>query len=119
VRRAPIPGLEEARFIHLDLFPATVTPENTPEEALGEEYRIIVTDNHLYGLLDGDNGPTVDLKAPLTGFHGNSKSGYVAETGNGIFRIIRTVDCGCGSRLLGATPFLGTPHISQMPPGTV
>lgn len=119
MRRTPIPGLEDARFIHLDLFPATVTPADSPEDVLGEEYRVIVTDNHFYGLLDSDSGPVVGLKAPLTGFHGHAKTGYVAETENGSFRVSRTVDCGCGSRLLGAAPYLGTPHISQMPPGTV
>lgn len=96
--------VEPAEYVRLDLFPCIVTG---PETTLGPESRVILTDNHLYVIVDAPKGPELALKEPFEGpLEGNLHNGYQI----GPYSITKQVSCGCGSRLRGIFPFLGVPY---------
>lgn len=68
---------------------------------LGDELRVVVTDNHLYVLMDSPNGPVMWFKEPLTDFSGTNKTGYRIETESNVYNVKRAPNCGCGASLRG------------------
>ena len=107
--------VEPASFIYLDLFPADVRPGGQSEASIGEELRVIATDNYLYVLEDTIDGPDFAVKEPLTLFEGSNKDGYMVTTASGdVFWVIRAANCGCGSRLRGLHPFAGVPYQARL-----
>lgn len=105
--------VEPAAFIWLDLFPAKVTSDSGAFQPVHEEYRVIVTDNHLYVLDDAVEGPLAIIKEPLMDFSGSNKSGYTIVTESDTYYVVRAINCGCGSRLRGLHPFAGTPFVAR------
>lgn len=108
-----IEGIEPAKHIKLDIFPAEVSHES---EQHGDGFRVIVTDTHLYALEETGSGVKVRFKvpAPEGSFAGSNKDGYTVEDPDGTWSFSRAGHCGCGSRLRGVHPFPGVPHISQL-----
>lgn len=104
--------VEPAAFWYLDLFPASVQESGS---VIGEEFRVIVTDNHFYVLEEIGTGPALFIKEPLESFEGTNKTGYTVTAGGRQFFIQRAANCGCGSRLRGVSVFPGVPHESHLP----
>lgn len=92
-------GLEPANFILLDLFPAEVVDSSVA--TLGNELRVVVTDNHLYVLMDDVDGPVLWFKEALQDFSGTNKTGYRVETESNTYHVKRAPNCGCGAALRG------------------
>jgi hypothetical protein len=103
-----------AAYINLDLFPAKVRSESGLFAPQHEEYRVIVTDNHLYIIDDTPDGPQCIVTEALTEFGGSNKDGYTVTTEHERYFIERALNCGCGSRLRGLHPFAGVPHTAQL-----
>ena len=103
--------IEDANHIKLDIFPAEVYDLENSDESLGDQYRVIVTDNHFYAFSETDEGIRPVIKVPLGSFTGTNRDGYTINSG---WYIKRAQNCGCGSRLRGYHPFPGVPHISQL-----
>lgn len=105
-------GTYPANHIKIDLFPAEV---RGGEDALdmGQELRVIVTDNYFYVFQDTIDGPKAVVAEPLTSFDGSNKTGYTVTTDTSEYWFIRANNCGCGSRLRGIHPFSGVPHIAR------
>lgn len=103
--------VQPAAYVQLDLFPASVVRDG---ESLGEELRVVVTDNHFYVFTDAVEGPYALIGLPLISFDGNNKDGYTIETAETTFAVKRAQNCGCGSRLRGIRPFAGIPYITQI-----
>lgn len=106
--------VEPANFIRLDIFPGAVHPTGPEHPALGEEFRVIVTDNYFYAIMEATSGILFRIKEPLVSFSGSNKTGYTVETTEGIYHVRRADNCGCGSRLRGIFPFAGVPFESQL-----
>lgn len=98
-----------AEFIRLDLFPAKIVNMDTNTN-IGEEFRVIITNDHVYFFVDGGINPLIHTESPLTDFTRNSNSGYIVATEENTFEISRATNCGCGSGLRGFYPFLGVPY---------
>lgn len=102
--------LYPAAYIWLDLFPASVSSP----DPMGDQLRVIVTDNRLYVLEDTVYGPEAKVNEPLDSFSGNNQTGYTVITDTGAYVIVRAQHCGCGSGLRGFHPFPGVPYRSQL-----
>jgi hypothetical protein len=96
--------LYPAEFVYLDLFPAVVT-ELTDDVALGDELRVVVTENYLYVLRDTPDGPEMFSQEPLRDFAGDNKTGYTIQTEFNRYYVKRAPNCGCGASLRGITLF--------------
>jgi hypothetical protein len=94
-------------YVLLDLFPAHVTLEGV---VLGEALRAGVTDSHFYLFDDTLEGPDVVRTEDLVSFEGTNKTGYTVVTAENTYYIVRSANCGCGSRLRGIHPFDGIPR---------
>lgn len=106
--------VEPANFIWIDLFPADVHPGGSSEPSIGQELRVIVSDNYFYVIDDTINGPAFIIKEPLVTFDGSNKTGYTVTTENGnSYFFIRALNCGCGSRIRGIFPFAGVPFVAR------
>jgi len=92
--------LTPADFLHLDLFPATVN-DLLADSDLGSEFRVVVTDNHLYVFEDNLDGPVTYIKEALRDFSGTNKTGYRIETSFNVYHVKRAPNCGCGASLRG------------------
>jgi hypothetical protein len=106
--------VEPANEVWLDLFPAKISVPADPWagfQPAHEEYRVIVTDNHLYIIDDTIDGPKSILTDPLIHFEGTNKVGYTVVTELGTFHVTRAPNCGCGSRIRGLHPFAGIPQV--------
>lgn len=101
-------NVNPAAYIVLDLFPASVFLDG---ENIGTELKAIVTDNTFYAFSDG---PTIVIETPLLGFSGKGSTGYTVETENGTYTVLRSGDCGCGTRLRGYHPFLYVPYEGKL-----
>lgn len=105
---------EPAVHIAMDLFPASVHPENASESPLGEELRVIVTDNYFYVIQQTENVIGFLIREPLKEFDGSNKAGYTVTTERGQeFYFQRALNCGCGTRLRGITVLKGVPPIAR------
>jgi hypothetical protein len=102
--------LEPASFVWLDLFPAEVVDDPIGAK-LGDELRVVVTDNHLYVLMDSPDGPVMWFKEPLADFSGDNKIGYRVETESNIYYVKRAPNCGCGASLRGIRLFTDLPYV--------
>jgi len=106
--------VEPANFIWIDLFPADVRPGGPDSATMGEELRVIVTDNYFYVIDDTIDGPAAVIKEPLESFDGSNKLGYTVTTTLGnTYYFIRALNCGCGSRIRGLFPFAGVPFVAR------
>ncbi len=106
--------VEPANFIWIDLFPADVRPGGEDQPTMGEELRVIVSDNYFYVLDDTIDGPAAVVKEPLESFDGSGKTGYTVTTTIGnTYYFIRALNCGCGSRIRGLHPFAGVPFVAR------
>lgn len=106
--------VEPAEHIKIDLFPAEVRPGGEEGTKIGEELRVIVTDNYFYVIEDTISGPEATIKEPLESFDGSNKLGYTVTTTPGnTYYFKRAINCGCGSRLRGLRPFDGVPFIAR------
>jgi hypothetical protein len=92
--------LHPAEFLYLDLFPAVVT-ELTDDVALGDELRVVVTENYLYVLRDTPDGPEMLTQEATRDFSGTNKTGYTIETVFNRYYVKRAPNCGCGASLRG------------------
>jgi hypothetical protein len=105
---------EPAQHIQIDLFPASVHPEGPSEAPIGEELRVIVTDNYFYVIQEVDEVISFAAKEPLGEFDGSNKVGYTVTTENGaVFYFNRANNCGCGTRLRGIKVLPGVPPIPR------
>lgn len=102
--------LEPANFVHLDLFPAQVI-DGLNDTILGEELRVVVTDNHLYVLRDTPDGPVMYFQDALLDFSGTNKTAYRIETEYNIYYVKRAPNCGCGASLRGLRLFTDLPYV--------
>jgi hypothetical protein len=93
--------------VQLDLFPAHVTLDG---EVLGIALRVGVTDSHFYLFEDTLDGPDIVRTEDLVKFEGTNKTGYTITTSENTYYVVRSADCGCGSRLRGIHPFYGIPR---------
>lgn len=107
--------VEPAAYYSLDLFPASVNVGGPEGILLGEEFRVIVTDNYFYVFQEVGDRPEILVKEPLTLFEGSNKTGYTVTTTMNIYYVRRAPNCGCGSRLRGVSIFSGVPHESYLP----
>lgn len=107
--------LEPALFYYLDLFPALVRRGSASAEPVGEEFRVIVTDNRVYVLDEADSGPYIHSQSELALFTREDDGTYHAQTPDGYYFIARADNCGCGARLRGIHPLVGIPHESRYP----
>lgn len=98
-----------AKFIRLDLFPAKIVNKQSMD-ILGEEFRVIITNDHMYFFIDGGDHPIIHSDYILSEFEKIPKVGYSVETDSQSFEITRASNCGCGSGLRGFYPFLGVPY---------
>lgn len=106
--------VEPAIHIQMDLFPASVRPGGEEGTPIGEELRVIVTDNYFYVIDDTIDGPAAIIKEPLESFDGSNKLGYTVTTTQGnTYYFSRALNCGCGSRLRGLHPFAGVPWVAR------
>lgn len=105
--------VEPAQYLNLNLFPSEVTIGDSEKPLLGE-YKTIVTNNYLYVITDGVEGPEFVVKEPLTSFEGTGRTGYTVVTETETYLIRRAKNCGCGSRLRSLRVFTGVPHIQQL-----
>lgn len=103
-----------ANFLYLDIFPGSVFTGGPEKPSIGDEYRVIVTDNTFYVLHDTFDGPQSLIQEPLVSFEGSNKLGYTVVTETETYHVQRATNCGCGSRLRGVHPFIGVPYISQI-----
>lgn len=106
--------VEPADYIQLDIFPGELYLDTKEGAPIGDQYRIIVTNNYLYVIEDTINGPQPTIKSPISSFEGTNKIGYTVDTPDGVYYVKRAQNCGCGSRLRGIHPFAGVPFISQL-----
>lgn len=102
-----------AEFIRLDLFPTKIV-DTFSGKNLGEEFRVIITNDHVYFFIDGGVSPKIFFDAPLVDFSKEVKIGYIVETEDNIYEISRASNCGCGTSLRGFYPFLGVPYRRQV-----
>jgi hypothetical protein len=107
---------EPADFYYLDLFPAAVYVGGPDGTLIGEELRVIVTDNHFYVFHEVGTGPETLIKDPLVAFEGTHRTGYTVTATNNNYYVKRAANCGCGSRLRGVIIFPGLAHTSHLPP---
>ena len=105
---------EPAAFYYLDLFPASVHVGGPEGTLIGEEFRVIVTDNHFYVFQEIGTGPDTLIKDPLVTFEGSNKTGYTITGSINSYFVKRAGNCGCGSRLRGVSIFPGVPHESHL-----
>lgn len=106
--------VEPANFIWIDLFPADVRPGGEDSPTMGEELRVIVTDNYFYVIDDTIDGPAAVIKEPLESFDGSNVLGYTVVTSSGAtYYFKRATNCGCGSRIRGIFPFPGVPQVAR------
>ncbi len=106
--------LEPASFVWLDLFPAQVV-DGLHEASLGEELRVVVTDNFLYILQDTPDGPEMYFREPLLDFSGTNKTGYRVVSESSIYYVKRAPNCGCGASLRGLHLFTDLPYVRPVP----
>lgn len=93
---------EPANYILIDLFPATVHPGGESEPSIGEELRVVVTDNYFYVLEEKDDWIGFAVREPLAQFDGSNKTGYTVITERGQeYYFKRALNCGCGTGLRG------------------
>lgn len=101
--------VQPADFLYLDLFPAVV--DTADGSNLGDELRIIVTENRVYVLEDTPDGPAMLLQEPLRVFLGDNKTGYTIETMANKYYAFRAPNCGCGASLRGIRLFPDATYI--------
>lgn len=105
---------EPAEYIQIDLFPASVHSESADEAPLGEELRVIVTDNYFYVITEKDGWVGFIIREPFKEFDGSNKTGYTVTTDRGqTFFFKRALNCGCGTRLRGIKVLPGVPPIAR------
>lgn len=99
--------------IRLNLLPAQVIVlENDAETRRYPRTRAIVSEDTIYGYIDTFDGPALEFEYRLEDFSGDNRTGWTAETSEGlVLKISRADDCLCGSRLRGFDPFPGVPYI--------
>jgi hypothetical protein len=102
--------LQPAEYVYLDLFPADVV-ETIDDVPLGDELRVVVTENYLYVLRDTPDGPEMLSQEPLRDFSGTNKTGYTIETVFNRYYVKRAPNCGCGAALRGITLFPGAVYV--------
>lgn len=105
---------EPAKYISLDLFPASVHVGSEDSPSLKDDYKVIVTDNYFYVITDTPEGAVLEVKEPLVSFEGNYKTGHVVETDQNVYYIRKSTNCGCGTRLRSLRPFKGVIHASRL-----
>lgn len=107
--------VQDAKYMILDLFPATVEVDGEP---MGDANKVVVTDNRLYVIKDAPYGPYIHFEdgASYETFDRPSLLEYTVDTTGGHHvSIKRTKHCACGSRLRGVYPFIGVPYRKQKP----
>lgn len=102
--------VQPAQYIQMDLFPAQIELDGEP---LGDDNKIVVTDNRVYVIRHDPEAPYIALEGETSRalFDRLSLTEYTVSTTDGrtlTFR--RAVNCGCGNRLRGVYPFPGVPH---------
>lgn len=105
--------LEPADFIRLDLFPSLVIDRTSePPIQLGDQIKVVITHNAIYGFVDGPTGKPITLfKEYLEEVSGDNKTSYIVSTASEkILEITRAQHCGCGSTLKGYFPFPGVAY---------
>lgn len=105
--------VEPAQYIQIDLFPAQVEVDG---DSLGEDNKIVVTDNMVYVIKHGPVDPYIVFQAPTTRalFDRTSITEYTVGTTDGhVVTFRRARNCGCGNRLRGVHPFPGIPYAPQ------
>lgn len=96
-------GVEPANVIYFDLFPCMVVKG---DETQCTDSRVIMTDNHLYVIVDAPMGPELLIKEPATDYTQYSFGDYLV----GDYKIYKQTSCSCGNRLRSIFPFLGVPY---------
>lgn len=104
--------LSAPKYVRLDLFPAKVSRiygiETQPP--FTDRARVIITDRDFYVFLDSSSGPACEISGALYDASGDNRAGYVVHLEEGAaYSVIRSSNCGCGSRLRGFVPFPGVP----------
>lgn len=109
---------EPASHIKLDLFPAEIykVAEDGTEELVAKECRLIVTDAHIYAIIqDVHTGLQFALKEELVDFDRIIGTGFKIAGAHFDYRAVRSGGCGCGARLRSMRFLTGVPHISRIP----
>ena len=101
-------------YIRLDLFPASVArigSDGVKMPQLTDRARVIITDRYFYMFLDSSSGPECTISGVMFDATGDNRAGYtVTLEDETVYSVIRSANCGCGSRLRGFTPFPGVPY---------
>jgi hypothetical protein len=95
---------DSTKYIKLDLFPASVYTGSiggADNELLFEEVRAIVTNDYIYFVAMGPEGPYFALKEELVQYDLHSSGVSLVAGINGTYVIERDGNCGCGTRLRG------------------
>lgn len=115
-----IPTLDFApstKYIKLDLFPASVYTGSigaTDNERIFTEVRAIVTNDYIYFVAMGPEGPYFALKEEIVQYDLHSSGTAMATGINGTYIIERDGNCGCGTRLRGMRLLPGVPHTARI-----
>jgi hypothetical protein len=105
------------KYIKLDLFPASVYTGSigaTDNERIFSEVRAIVTNDYIYFVAMGPEGPYFAVKEELVQYDLNSTGISLATGINGTYIIERDGNCGCGTRLRGMRLLPGVPITARI-----
>lgn len=103
-------------YIKLDLFPATVYTGSIgaeDNEAIFTEVRVIITNDYIYFISMGPDGPYFALKEELVQYDLHSSGVSLVAGINGTYIIERDGNCGCGTRLRGMRFLQGVGHTAR------
>lgn len=108
---------DSTKYIKLDLFPASVYTGNiggADNELLFAEVRAIVTNDYIYLVAMGPDGPYFALKEELVQYDLHSSGVSLVAGVNGTYVIERDGNCGCGTRLRGMRLLPGVAHTARI-----
>lgn len=108
---------ESTKYIRLDLFPATVYTGSIGADdnvAIFKEVRVIVTNDYIYFVAMGPEGPYFALKEELVQYDLHSSGVAQAAGINETYIIERDGNCGCGTRLRGMRLLPGVAHTARI-----
>lgn len=105
------------KYIKLDLFPASVYTGSigaAGNERIYSEVRAIVTNDYIYFVAMGPDGPYFALKEELVQYDLTSSGISLVAGINGTYIIERDGNCGCGTRLRGMRLLPGVAHTARI-----